>query len=172
MSEKSKGKGQPSSDDITSSVLKRLGLPPIERPTASSDVHEERTTSSNPIPEEDPIQEYIEPTRRTRRGGTEQHNDPFAMIPDVETLVEAGRVPIKLTFMESGSEKAFFYNIPPEGFMLGRPNFSGHVDPLEMSVEYFIGEQTLGFGELKAVRVSEAIPMDVRIAEARAKSGF
>ena len=56
--------------------------------------------------------------------------------------------------------------------MLGRPNFSGQVNPLEMSVEYFIGDQTLGFGELKAVRVSEAAPMDVRIKAAREKFGF
>lgn len=172
MAEKSKGKGQPSPDDVTSSVLKRLGLPPIEHPTASSDIPKEQTSSINPVHEEDPIQERAEPAKPTRRYGTKPYVDPFAMIPDVEALVEVGRVPIKLNFMELGTEKAFFYNIPPEGFMLGRPNFSGQADSLEMSVEYFIGDQTLGFGELKAVRVSEAISMDARIEAAREKFGF
>ena len=108
MNEESRKKVQPTEADITSSVLKRLGLPPIKRPAANSDVSEERTASSDPVHEKDPIQEPVEPARSTRREGTKPYVDPFAMIPDVEALFEAGRVPIKLNFMESGTEKAFF----------------------------------------------------------------
>lgn len=118
-----------------------------------------------------------------------QVGDVFSRIANVSGLVRVGRVPISLGIMESEvgggwdyknqtlipvvPVRARFYNIPPQGFTLGRNGCTGRVDLAEQSIEYFDGKgKSLGGGQLVTVRLEEAVLMDEEIAQAREEFGY
>ena len=109
-----------------------------------------------------------------------QVGDELSAIANVADLVKEGRVPIKMQraavgtpFSEEEMTSVIFYNVPPEGFTLGKKGCTGIGDPVECSIEYFDGDgKTLGKGQLVAVRVSETTEMDKIIDEAREEFGY
>src|SRR3990167_11421637 len=103
----------------------------------------------------------------------------LSAIGKVDELVKEGRVPIKLQTAEVGdftrdnAERVVFYNIPPDGFTLGKNGCTGQVDTVECSVEYFDGSgKSLGKGKLIAVRIEDTIALDQEISKARKEFGY